>query len=320
MQYRDLGASGIRVSRLCFGSLTLGPLCASLPLAEGAALLSAAFAQGVNFVDTAEQYQTYPYIRAALAGLPPEDAARIIIASKTFAETDIQAAWAVEDARLALNRNRLDIMLLHEVRDDADFASRRGAWQLLQQMKQNGLIRAIGISTHSAAMAAQAAELPEVDIIHAMFNQAAIGILDGGLPEMRAAFCLAKANGKGVYSMKALAGGALMHQAKDALLWAFSQPDVDAVAVGCRDYAELVTNLGWLAGEEPTEAAVIKHIDRNMVFDKEPRCHGCGRCVERCAAGALRLGPDGQAEWEKSSCLYCGYCIAACPWFCLSFC
>lgn len=320
MQYVDLGACGVRVSRLCFGSLTLGPLCAALPLAHGAALLSAAFARGVTFVDTAEQYQTYPYLRAALDSLPAADAAQVVVASKTFAETDAQAAWALEDARIALRRNQLDIMLLHEVRDKADFAQRGSAWALLQQAKANRIVRAIGISTHSVAMAAYAAALPEVDIIHPMLNMAGIGILDGNREEMLAAIRQAKAAGKGIYTMKAIAGGALMHQAKLALQWAFAQPDVDAVAVGCKDEAELLTNLGWLAGEDPPQAAQVKKLDRNMAFDKEPRCHGCGRCVSRCAAGALTLGADRQAVWEKARCLYCGYCIAACPWFCLSFC
>ena len=39
MEYRNLGRTGIRVSRLCFGLLTIGPLQANLPLAEGVDLL-----------------------------------------------------------------------------------------------------------------------------------------------------------------------------------------------------------------------------------------------------------------------------------------
>ena len=66
MEYRELGDTGILVSRVCFGSLTLGPLCANLSLAEGRDLLLEAFNLGVTFIDSAEQYRTYPYIRAAL--------------------------------------------------------------------------------------------------------------------------------------------------------------------------------------------------------------------------------------------------------------
>ena len=58
MEYRELGDTGILVSRVCFGSLTLGPLCANLSLAEGRDLLLEAFKLGVTFIDSAEQYRT----------------------------------------------------------------------------------------------------------------------------------------------------------------------------------------------------------------------------------------------------------------------
>ncbi len=318
MLYNELGRTGLTVSRLCFGSLTLGPLCANLPLTQGAALLAQGLKLGVNFIDTAEQYRTYPYIRAALtlADCPGD----IVIATKTFAESAADAAYALEEARLQLCRNQLDIFLLHEVRDEADFAARGEAWQVLRQAKANGVIKALGISTHSAATAAWAAARPDLDVLHPMLNFSGVGILDGNVQDMLAAISAAKAAGIGVFTMKALGGGALMHQAKAALDWAFSRPELDAVAVGCKDISELATNIGWLLGETPPEAEQVKLLDRNIAFDKEPRCHGCGACVRRCANGAMMIGEDGTAHWQKDKCLYCGYCIAACPWFCISFC
>ena len=316
MEYRELGDTGILVSRVCFGSLTLGPLCANLSLAEGRDLLLEAFKLGVTFIDSAEQYRTYPYIRAAL----DQSEVPIVVASKTYAHNDQEASWAIEDARIALGRETLDIFLLHEVRDEKDWHSRSAVWQVLLDAKANGIIKAIGLSTHSAKVAAMAANIPEVDIIHPLLNLAGIGINDGGTDAMLSAIAAAKAAGKGVYSMKAIAGGGLMHQAKEAICWAYQQPEVDAVAIGFRDRAELITDIGWLNGEEPAEAQEVALIDRNMTFDKEPSCHGCGLCIKRCSTGALYLGDDNLVAWDKSKCLYCGYCIAACPWFCISFC
>jgi len=318
MLYRQLGRTGLLVSRFCFGSLTLGPLCAGLPIERGGALLAEAITRGVTFIDTAEQYRTYPYIRAALDQSVNQDG--IVVSSKTFAETAAGAAYALEEARMQLRRNKLDIFLLHEVRDAEDFAARREAWQVLLDARANGVIQAVGISTHSAAMAAWAARQPEIDVLHPLLNVAGVGILDGGVAEMLAAVQAAHRAGKGVFAMKAMGGGALMRQAKAALDWAFARPELDAVAVGCKDINELITDLGWLAGEDPPEAELVKLLDRNIVFDKEPRCHGCGLCVKRCAGGAMVTGRDGTAEWHKERCLYCGYCIAACPWFCISFC
>ncbi len=318
MDYRMLGHSGYRVSRICFGSLTMGPLCAALSLEEGAALLNEAFALGINFIDTAEQYANYPYIRKALDAY--SDADKVVIATKTFAETDIQASWAIEDARMALRRDKIDIFLLHEIRNEADFAQRAGAWKLLNSMKNVGVIGAVGLSTHSAAVVSWAAQREDIDIIHCMLNKPGIGILDGDCQSMLTAIRMAKEAGKGVYTMKALGGGALMRQAREALDWAFSRPEPDAIALGCKDMAELHTNVNWLLGLPAPEAEQIKKLQRKIVFDKDPKCHGCGACVKRCASGAMHLDENQQASWDESKCVYCGYCIAACPWFCLSFC
>lgn len=315
MEYRALGNSGYTVSRLAFGTLTVGPIAANLPLQKGAALLSDAIEMGVNFFDTAQQYANYDYLALALQNCDKE----VILASKSYAESYDEMAFAVEEARIALRRDKIDIFLLHEVRDVAQLEERLPALEYLHHAKANGVVGAVGLSTHYADVARLAAALPEIEIIHAMYNRRGIGIRGGTLAEMREALAVARAAGKGVYTMKAIGGGALMHEAREALTWAFAQEEADAVAVGMKDSAELITNIGWLAGTEPPEAARVMLLDRHMAFDKEPACHKCGACIARCPQQALSATEDGVA-WHKESCLYCGYCIAACPWFCISFC
>ncbi len=63
-----LGNTGIEVSRLCFGSLTMTPFQANLTTEEGAYLIEYAYSRGINFLDTAEIYDNYHYIRRALKG------------------------------------------------------------------------------------------------------------------------------------------------------------------------------------------------------------------------------------------------------------
>jgi hypothetical protein len=83
MDYRILGKSKLKVSRLCFGSLTIGPLQAKLGIREGVDVISAAFDMGVNFIDTAELYETYEYINKAIMGRRD----KIVISSKCYAYT-----------------------------------------------------------------------------------------------------------------------------------------------------------------------------------------------------------------------------------------
>jgi len=49
-----LGSTGMRVNRLIFGTLPLGPLQANLSTAEGGALIRHALESGVSMLDTAE--------------------------------------------------------------------------------------------------------------------------------------------------------------------------------------------------------------------------------------------------------------------------
>ena len=53
-----LGKTGIEVTELCFGALPLGPLQSRMPEEQAVKLILAALNSGINFIDTAELYQT----------------------------------------------------------------------------------------------------------------------------------------------------------------------------------------------------------------------------------------------------------------------
>ncbi|MFZ5754869.1 MAG: aldo/keto reductase, partial [Bacillota bacterium] len=134
MEYQLLGHTGLKVSRLCFGSLTMGPLQANLSIKQGAALLRYAFELGVNFIDTAKLYRTYPYIKEALRGWD----APVIIASKSYDYTWEGMQRSVEEARLAIDRDYLDIFLLHEQESELTLEGHRPALEYLWEAKAKG--------------------------------------------------------------------------------------------------------------------------------------------------------------------------------------
>ena len=122
-----LGNCGLEVSRLGMGVMPVGPNQLSLPLDEGAAVVRYALEAGIDFLDTAQYYHTYPYIKEALRG----GHRRPVISSKSLAPDRRGMERAIEEARLALDLDVIDIFLLHEVRS-GDFAVRIGAWEALQ--------------------------------------------------------------------------------------------------------------------------------------------------------------------------------------------
>ncbi|MGI5892199.1 MAG: aldo/keto reductase [Bacillota bacterium] len=314
MQYVQLGGTPFMVSRICFGVLTIGPLCADMPVKDGSQIIKEALKRGINFFDTAQYYQTYPYLCEALKDWNED----VVIASKSYATTPKEMRNALEAARKELNRDRIEIFLLHEQRSDQDIKDNMPVLEYLHEAKAKGLVGAVGISAHDVSAVRLAAQMPEIEVIHPMINKAGVGIRGGTLQEMIAAIEIAYSNNKGIYGMKAIGGGSLMKKAREMLNWAFSRRYLHSVAIGMKNKAEVATNIGWLMGENPQEEKDLQLIDRNLVVEKYNLCTGCGKCVEACHQNALEI-VDYQASWIKEKCLFCGYCIPACERFCLSF-
>ena len=157
-----LGNTGIRVSRAGFGVLPMGPSQLALPVEEGAAIIKYAVKNGINFLDTAQYYRTYPYISKALENEAFED---LVICSKSLCEDYDGMMDAILEARQELNRDVIDIFLMHEVRS-GQLEERSGAWEALKDAKEKGLVRAIGLSTHHVDITLEAASIEELDDLH----------------------------------------------------------------------------------------------------------------------------------------------------------
>ena len=163
IEIRLLGRTNIRVSRLCFGTLTIGPLQANLPVHEGASLIRAAIERGVNFLDTAELYGTYPYIREAISGMNRSD---VVIASRSYDYTYENMQQSVGFALRSLDTDYLDLFLLHEQESALTLKGHREALRYLEDARSAGIIRAIGVSTHHVQCVGQLPLCLKLTFIH----------------------------------------------------------------------------------------------------------------------------------------------------------
>ncbi|HBT47648.1 MAG TPA: aldo/keto reductase [Peptococcaceae bacterium] len=312
MRYVELGRTGLEVSRLCLGTLPLGPLQAGLDVASGAAVIKTALEQGINFIDTAESYGTYSYIKAALRGWTGP----VVIASKSYAYTREGMAASLERARRELDREVIEVFLLHEQESALTLAGHREALEYLLEAKARGWVRAVGLSTHAVTAVRAAAGLREIDVIHPLLNVEGIGILDGSLQDMLEAVEGAARAGKGIYAMKALGGGHLIKKAREALDFVYQLPFIHSVAVGVQSEAEVLVNAAWCRGEEPPDDVLQATRRKERRLHIEGWCTGCGRCTGYCPQGALRVD-GGRVAVDRNKCLLCGYCAPACRDFCL---
>ena len=307
----SLGATGLRVNRLVFGTLPLGPLQANLSAAEGGALIRHALESGVTLLDTAELYGTYPHIREALRGFTGE----FLIASKTHATTAAAARSHVLKALRELALERLDIVHIHGARLADPCRDRAEVLEELLLMKQEGKIRHVGLSSHYIAAFRAAAEHPALDVVHPLINRTGMGIMDGSADEMAQAIACCTKNGKGVYAMKALAGGNFISDARASIRYVLGLPGVDALALGMLSRQEIDANLKLCSLDEADDETWETLEKRRRKFKiMEKFCSGCGACIEACTADALVL-ENGVAMVKEEDCILCGYCAAACPDF-----
>ena len=311
MKYNRLGNTGITVSEIGFGVLTMGGSQLNLTVEEGASLLKYALSRGFSFIDTAQYYECYEYIYEAIK----DSDYRPVICSKCLGRTYIEMEAAVNEALTELHLDKIDIFLLHEVRNGSDFDDRRGAWECLKDFKARGIIDAIGISTHHVDVTERAADIEELDVIFPLINYASLGIRKGDgfgtCEEMEEAILKASKKGKGVFLMKAFGGGNITGTYQKALDYSRSVKGADSVMIGFGSTDEIDQMLSYLDGtmDKDFQPDVSKKIIRIDQGD----CEGCGACKERCPNHAIYWNENGLADVNRNLCLTCGYCAPVCP-------
>lgn len=305
-----MGNTGLKVSRLCFGGLIIGPLQANMSVEEGARVIAGAFELGINFIDTAELYGTYPHIREAIriSKFKP------VVASKSYAYSKESARDSVEKARREMDIDVLDIFLLHEQESRLTLRGHREALDYYLEQKEKGIIKAVGVSTHNIEVVDAAADMLEIDVIHPLVNKAGLGIGDGTIDQMLAAVKKAFEAGKGIYSMKPLGGGNLLRSFDECLEFVLKQPFIHSIALGMQSTEEVRMNVSIFNNQDVSEDIRYALINKKRILHIDYWCNGCGNCVDRCRQKALKIA-DGKAEVDMDKCVLCGYCSGVCTMF-----
>ena len=143
MEFRQLGRSGIEVSRICFGGWQVAGF-SSTSDQNFSSTLHAALDQGVNFIDTSEIYGN-GHSEALVAKFVSGIRKQVVIATKfSHRNATPQAVrTALESSLRRLRTDYIDLYLYHWPSKTVPLKDTLDAMQLL---KKEGKIRAIGVS------------------------------------------------------------------------------------------------------------------------------------------------------------------------------
>ena len=236
----QLGNTGIEMSRMAMGTGTNGYGGSSdqtrqLGIKGLSDMLRAVFDEGINFWETADQYGSHPHVGEALKKVKRED---VVILTKTNSRTYDDVKKDLDRFRKELGTDYMDIILLHAVTEPQWNQDFKGAMDALAEAKEEGIIRAHGVSCHSIGALEAAADEPWVDVDLARFNPGGAR-MDADVPTVQKVLTRMKANGKAIIAMKVYGCGQLLDKKDECLQFQTGTGIADAFTLGMESIEHL---------------------------------------------------------------------------------
>lgn len=253
-----LGKTGIKVSRLAQGTGYNGTNHSSAHTRQGKEkfdrLLHHSLDEGIRFIDMADLYGSHPFVKDVVKGLPRD---KYVLLTKIWPR---KAEWVTPSGgarkeldrfRKELNVDQIEICLIH--------CMQNGQWPTeyerirddLSKLKDEGVIRATGVSCHDLEALKVAAEHPWVDVIFARVNYKCGSEFscDGTVEQVSSVLKTARKNGKAVVGMKIFGAGKLTapEQKAESLKFVFTNELVDAITIGMLNPEEVDDTLQCMA-------------------------------------------------------------------------
>ena len=235
-----LGNTGIELSRIAMGTGSSGWNGSSnqtrrLGIKGLADLLRAGYDSGVNFWDSADMYGSHPHLKEALKKIDRE---KVVILTKTTSKTKDGVKADLDRFRREIGTDYLDIVLLHAVTDPDWNRNMKGAMEALSEAKEEGIIRAHGISCHSIGALNTAADEPWVDVDLARYNPAG-SKMDDDVETVQKVLKRMKKNGKAIIGMKVYGAGTLLGKKDECLEFHTGNDFIDCFTIGLESYEQL---------------------------------------------------------------------------------
>lgn len=316
MEYRLLGNTGLRVSAIALGcegfmGQTEEQVRNGMDFAIG---------KGINFMDI---YSSNPDLRSNIGKALTGRREQFIIQGhlcttwedgQYLRTRDIEKTIASFNNQLTqLNTDYLDIGMIHYIDAEQDFQEvfNGPVIQLALQLKEEGRIRHLGVSSHNPVIARKIVETGLVDVLLFSINPCydmqppsediedlwadenyahALHNID---PERERLYELCEQKGVGIDVMKVYGGGDLLSEINSpfgkamtsvqCIEYALTRPGVAAVMIGCKNKDEIQAAVNWCNAtkEGKDYASVMAGMEK---FSWQGHCMYCGHCAP-CSVG-----------------------------------
>lgn len=315
MEYRKLGRTGMTVSAVSLG-------CEHLQGKDYdtvKTVIDAALDGGINFLDV---FMSEPEVRTNIGKALKGRREKVIIQGHIGScwvdgqykvSRDInECITGFEDLLERLQTDYIDIGFLHFVDKEKDWDSLKDSEMMRYalSLKEKGVIKAIGLSSHDPVTAKKAVDSGYIDVLMFSLNPAYdlvpkekdmteifTEVIEGkeqnfsGLtlePARAALYRECEAKGVAITVMKTLAMGTLLDEKRSPLgiamteaqciSYALSRPAVAAVMVGMQRESDVENALAYwkLSDSERDHAAVLGSLG---MFNADGRCMYCNHCL-----------------------------------------
>ena len=243
-----LGKSGVRVTRLAFGTGSIsGEVQRGLGQEQFTRLVRHAYDSGIRFFETAESYhEMHRMLGVALQGIP-RDTYRIM--SKVTTRDGVDPQAKIDELRKLANTEYFDIMLLHW-QHAASWPTDSMRWQdgILEAQSKKAVV-SHGASVHGLPALRQvpANDWLQVAMIRMNHRGTAMDAEDyatrglGNVNEVVTHVKEARQKNMGIISMKLVGEGSFTNREdrKAAMRFAFQNAGVTSVTVGYKNTAEI---------------------------------------------------------------------------------
>ncbi len=346
MIYKILPRDNIKIGIIGMGSAVIG----AQPEEEIIKTVRSAFENGINYFDMAGGHAT---IFEAYGKALKDVREKVYLQVHFGADyTSGEYGWTTELSQIKksiswqlekLQTDYIDFGFIHCMDEESDFEvyTKNGVLDYIKELKAKGIVKHIGLSSHSPSVANKILDLGIVDVlmfsINPLYDYGQGDYAVGTNSERYELYCRCEKDGIGIVVMKPFCAGQLLDEAKSpfkkvltktqCIQYALDKPGVICVVPGFGNETEMIEVLEYFnATDEEKNYSILGTVTPDEALSRCVYCKHCHPCPVGLDIALINkyydlanlgdtLAKEHYLTLEKTAtdCINCGHCDSRCP-------